>query len=155
MALVLPLLLMLLLGIVSVGIAYNHQLSLTHSAREAGRYAATLPVTNFGSMSAWLDEVDARVRDAATGSLAAGTPGLYVCVAYVFPAGSSATDRTARLENGTYTEGASCFADGRPNDERRVQIRVRRDIDFNVLVFQRTITIGSDGVNRFEAALGI
>jgi hypothetical protein len=152
MALVLPLLLMLLLGIVSAGIAYNHQLSLTHAAREAARYGATVPVD--GTMGAWLDDVHDRAVEAATGSLATGTPGLYVCVAYVHPNGISANDQTYRSINGTDTAGQTCFPDGRPADERRVQVEVRREVDFNAFVFNTTITLDSEAVNRFEAALG-
>lgn len=154
MALILPLLVMLLLGIVTAGIAYNHQLSLTHAAREAGRYGATLPVSNFGSMEPWLMAVEDRAFDEAIGTLDAGTPGLYVCVAYVHPNGSAATDTTARLENGAFSLGAECFSDGRPNDERRVQVRVGRDTDLNALLFQTTLNLDSEATNRFEAALG-
>ena len=152
MALVLPLLLMLLLGIVSAGIAYNHQLSLTHAAREAGRYGATLPVEP--DIGSWLAAVEARAVEAATGSLGAGNPS--VCVAYVHPNGAVPSDQTAKIENGLVTSGsgATCFDDGRPNDERRVQVRVERDVDFNALVFQTILRLDSEGVNRFEAALG-
>lgn len=150
MALILPLLLMLLLGIVSAGLAYNHQLALTHAAREAGRHAATLPVD---SMSNWLATVEARVISDATGSLDAGTPGRYTCVAYVHPNGATSDDSTTRIENGVVS-GGHCFADGRPNDERRVQVVVRRSVDFNALVFQTTLTLDAQAVNRFEAALG-
>lgn len=153
MALVLPLLVMLLLGIVSSGIAYNHQVSLTHAAREAGRYGATLPVSTMG---AWLSAVHDRAVEAATGSLDAGTAGLYICVAYVHPNGNSSTNSTARSLNGGATEsGSTCFNDGRPNDEHRVQVRVAREVDFNALVFQTTLTLDSEAVNRFEAGLGL
>jgi Flp pilus assembly protein TadG len=151
MALVLPLLLMLLLGIVSAGLAYNHQLALTHSAREAGRYGATLSVTAAGGMNSWLTAVSDRAVSSATGSLDPGTPGLYVCVAYV-TGGTTTNDTTTRIEDGSIGPGA-CFADGR-GDERRVQVRVERDVDFNALVFQTTLTLDSEAVNRFEAALG-
>ncbi len=165
LAFALPLVMMLILGMVSAGIAFNHQLALTHAAREAGRYAATLPVTNFGSgataMNAWLVEVAARVVEDATGSLDPGAPGLVVCVAYVHPDGELVpgvpTDDTAnRRDNGgvvTYDMPAGpCFADGRPSGERRVQISVARDTDFNALVFSSTLTLGSEAVSRFEAA---
>jgi Flp pilus assembly protein TadG len=152
MALVLPLLLMLLLGIVSAGLAYNHQLALTHAAREAGRYGATLSVTAAGGMNNWLTAVSDRAVSAATGSLDPGTPGLYVCVAYV-SGGSAPNDTTTRIEDGTITSD-TCFTDGRPANERRVQVRVERDVDFNALVFQTTLTLDSEAVNRFEAALG-
>lgn len=160
-AVLLPLLLMLLLGIVSVGIAYNHQISLTHAAREAGRFAATLPVSNFNTeadpLEAWLDAVAAQTVENATGSLDASTPGLVVCVAYVHPNGTLATDVTAsRVDTaGTVTyPSAPCFSDGRPDGERRVQVHVERDAEFNVVAFSRTVTLQSDAVSRFEAALG-
>jgi hypothetical protein len=160
LAFALPLVMMLILGMVSAGIAFNHQLALTHAAREAGRYAATLPVTNFGSgataMNAWLDEVAARVVEDATGSLDPGAPGLVVCVAYVHPSGVNPMDQTTSRTDGgpPIPPSDPCFADGRPNAERRVQIAVARDTEFNALVFSSTLTIDSEAVSRFEAAGG-
>ena len=158
LAFALPILIMLVLGIVSGGIAYNHQLALTHSAREAGRYAATLPVINFGSMDMWLEEVASRALDEGTGSLDPGAPGLVICVAFVHPDGSLATDSTrTRQEVGgvvTYASGSSCFDDGRPSDERRVQVRVARETTFNVFVYSSTLTLDSEATNRFEAGVG-
>ena len=158
MAFALPLLIMLIVGMVSAGIAYNHQLALTHAAREGGRLAATLPVTNFGSLDLWLDEVAARVVEDATGSLDAGVPGLVVCVAYVHPGGSPPT--TKRIDDGgvvppmPYPTGDPCFADGRPDQEVRVQVRVARETDFNVVFFSSTLTLDSEAVSRFEAVGG-
>jgi len=153
MALALPILIMLLVGIVSAGIAYNHQLALTHAAREGGRYGATLPVE---SMTDWLDIVIAQTIDDGTGALDDGVAGRYVCVAFVHPAGISANDSTARRElaaDGTETDGsAPCFADGRPNDERRVQVIVERQTDFSVVFFSSTLTLDEEAVSRFEAA---
>ncbi len=158
LAMALPLLVMLIVGMVSAGIAYNHQLALTHSAREAGRHAATLPVNNFGSMNEWLDEVAAQAVEDATGSLDPGAPGLVVCVAYVHPDGSLDTDRTTnRIDNGGSVTNAfePCFPDTRPASERRVQVSVARDTDFNVVFFSSTLTLDSEAVSRFEAAGGL
>ncbi len=152
---------MLILGMVSAGIAFNHQLALTHAAREGGRFAATLPVTNFGSMNAWLDAVALGVINDSTGSLGPGVPGHFICVAYVHPDGIVATDQTtSRIESGgapAYA-AAQCFPpplfDGRPDSERRVQVVVARDTEFNVLVFSSTLTLDAAAVSRFEAASG-
>ena len=150
---------MLILGIASAGIAFNHQLALTHSAREGGRYAATLPVTNFGTMNAWLDAVALRVLDDATGSLGPGVPGHLICVAYVHPYGGAATDQTtSRTESGGepvyLSKPCPGFADGRPDGERRVQVAVARDTNFNAFFFSTTLNLGSKAVSRFEAAGG-
>lgn len=157
LALALPILIMLLVGIVSAGIAFNHELALTHAAREGGRHAATLPVTNFASMDNWLNEVATQVVDDATGTLASGVPGRYICVAYVHPNGTLASDSTkSRIDttSGITYNSAPCFADGRPNDERRVQVEVRRDTDFDVVFFSSTINLDAPAVNRFEAGVG-
>jgi hypothetical protein len=159
LALALPILIMLLVGMVSAAIAYNHQLALAHASREGGRYAATLPVTNFASMEEWLGEIITQVVDDATGTLDPGADGRWVCVAYVFPNGSVGTDQTARriLNGGTLggiESGQQCMTDGRPDTERRVQVVVRRNSEFTVVFFSSNITLDSEGVSRFEAALG-
>ena len=153
-----PLLLMLLVGIATTGIAFNHSLSLAHAAREAGRQAATLPVSNFVDLDAWLAAVSTQAIADADGSLDNGIPGRTVCVAYVHPAGTLATDVTKRLITDTTgpqpTELQPCFNDGRPNDERRVQVVVSRDAEINAILFSTTVTLDSQSVNRFEAAAG-
>lgn len=160
LALALPLLVMLLVGMVSAGIAYNHQLALTHAAREGGRYAATLPVTNFADLDAWLVEVSDQTVADATGALNDGVDGRYVCVAYVYPqgvGGPDPDDQTKRRElfadGSTNVDGQQCLAggDGRPTTERRVQVVVRRNTDFNVVFFSSTVTLDAEAVNRFEA----
>jgi Flp pilus assembly protein TadG len=158
LAFALPLILMLVVGIATAGAAYNTQLALTHSAREAGRHGATLPVTNFGSMNAWLDDVAARAVTDATGSLNPGAPGLVICVAYVHPDGLVATDQTASRTNtgGAVAYGNDpCYADGRPNAERRVQVEVRRTANFSVVFWSSVLTLDSQGTSRFEAAGGL
>ena len=42
-ALILPLFMMLVLGMLTGGASYNRQLGLTHAALEGARYGATLP----------------------------------------------------------------------------------------------------------------
>src|SRR5665811_750989 len=115
-AILAPLLIMLLFGIVTAGLAFNHSISLTHSAREASRQAATLPVSNFANLDLWLDAVLAQVIDDADGSLDAGVPGRTICVAYVHPSGTLSTDVTrsvTRDPSGTDVYASSpCFTDG-------------------------------------------
>ena len=157
LAMVLPLIVMLILGMVSAGMAFNHQLALTHAAREGGRFAATLPLTNFVSMDLWLDAVAIGVVNDSTGSLGPGVPGHFVCVAYVHPDGIAPFQTANRIDNGGLPlayNAADCFADFRPNSERRVQIAVARDADFNALVFSSTLTLDAEAVSRFEAAGG-
>lgn len=165
-AIVLPLLLIIVFGIISFGLIFNDKLSLTDGAREAGRFGATLPVTNFAAsgdptqqmqqMQQWLDAIASRAEADATGSLDAGVPNRTICVAYVYPDGEDAVDRTRRrFESGGVVVYSyeKCFVDGRPNDERRVQVRVGRDTDLEAIFFSSTITLTADSVTRFEASL--
>lgn len=157
LAIALPILVMLIVGMASAGAAYNNQLSLTHAAREAGRFGATLPVTNFASTQDWLDAVATSAVDNATGTLNSGTPGLRICVAYVHPNGALALDQTQSrtdVAGSVSYSGAPCFADSRPNDERRVQVRVERTVVFGAVFFSTDLTLDSQGVSRFEAAGG-
>ena len=125
---------------------------MTHAAREAARYGATLPVTIPGTLDLWLADVYQRVEDDATGVLDPGTPGLLICVAYVHEGGSG-EDRTRRLSTGSVPTDGKCFEDG-PRPERRVQVRVERDHEFDALFWRRTLNIGTDAVARYEAFLG-
>lgn len=142
----------LLFGIVTGGLALNSKNSLNNAAREGARYGATLPVDT--TMNAFLDDVaDVTIRS-GTSELDNGVPGRTICVAYVYPEGSSATDRTARVNIDaagvrTYSVG-TCFGDGRPNSERRVQVRVTRTVDFFALIFSRTVTLDEESVSRYE-----
>ena len=159
-ALVLPLLLMLVFGIISFGIVFHHKLSLGDGAREAARYGATLPVTNFASagspMHEWLDEIANRAVTDAGGVLVPGVPNRTICVAYVHPNGTAAIDTTQQRSEigGSINYAASaCFADGRPNDERRVQVQLGRDTDLIFILGSKTVSLSGESVSRFEASL--
>ncbi|MDX1448736.1 MAG: TadE/TadG family type IV pilus assembly protein [Acidimicrobiia bacterium] len=154
-ALVLPMLLMMLLGTVTASIAYGQQTSLQTAAREASRYGASLPVT--GGMDVWLRDVLSVARNAAAGDLAPNVPGQFLCVAYVYPAGSTVNDRTTRLTQtngvlGSVTSGptATCFDDGRPASERRVQVVTSRRSTIQAIAFDIDVTLRSTSAARFE-----
>lgn len=71
-ALILPVLVMLMLGIVTFGLAFNEKLALTNGVREGGRFGASLP-----SHAGWESEVVDRTRQVLFSS---GDPsGLVIC----------------------------------------------------------------------------
>jgi Flp pilus assembly protein TadG len=151
-ALVFPVLLAILVGTITAGMAYNLNNSLNNGARESTRYGATLPVD--GDMSGWLNSVADVARDSASGDLHAGVPGQQICVSYVHPDGTAGDDRTTSLTEvagvRTITVGSSCFTDSRPNDERRVQVALQRTTDLEAVVYSTTLTIAAESVARFE-----
>lgn len=155
-AIVAPVLFALLFGLTTGALAYSAKHSLNGAVREAGRFAATLPVD--GDMNTWLNDVADVTLAAATGALDDGVAGRLVCVSYVHPDGTDPDDRTTRLtvdESGlrTVTNAASCLVDGRPDDERRVQVEVTRSGSIQAVLYTQTFTMKSRSIARFERAL--
>lgn len=155
-ALVLPVLLAFLLGTVTVGTAYDRNISMNNAARESSRYGAVRSVE--GDLTAWLENVADVAVASATGDLGSDAAGQFVCVAYVYPDGTSDHDRTVRLieESGTreVQTGRTCFTDGRASNERRVQVQLIRDTDIEAVLFSQTITLNANSVTRFERITG-
>jgi hypothetical protein len=162
-ALVFPVLAMLLLGMITAGFAYNQKLAITNGVREGSRYGATLPVSSScasgpGTMNCWLKQVADVTQSASEGELAATVPALNICVAYMYPAGTAPNDRITKLTRtgtgDTITTGSSerCYDDGRPPNERRVQVSGSRQGKIEFLVTSMTPTLSSQAVTRFEAA---
>ena len=155
--LILPILGALLFGMLSGGMAYQRKLSLTNGAREGSRFGATLPVQSFANLNDWLDRVSSVAVGAVDDTLPSDAGDRYVCVAFVHPDGVVNTDMsTKRVETaGTVTYSAgTCFGDGRPSSERRVQVVLRRTSDLSAIVYSRSLTIQGKSVARFEALSG-
>lgn len=142
MALIAPLLLMLLLGVVTAGLAYHQNNSLQTASREGVRFGATLPMND---VNLWLGEVRDVTKAAATGDLETGVPGQFICVAILGPT------EGRLVESGSGPPGLpGCFDDQRPDSEARVQVVTRRTATINALVFTTDVTLESASVARFE-----
>lgn len=154
-AFILPLLLMLLLGTVTSALAYSQNTSLQTAAREGSRFGASLPVN--GNINVWLGQVLDVAKAAGHVDLASSVPGQNICVAYVYPDGVGVNDRTARLietggVRGTVTTGPTqtCFNDGRPSNERRVQVVTGRDTTIQAVMFAVDLDLTTPSAARFE-----
>ena len=85
-AMVLPLLLSLVLGILTGGLAYTNKIGLVEAVREGARFGASLPLgTDVNALTTWEGRVRSRVVTASGGDL---TPA-DVCVKWVLPTGAS------------------------------------------------------------------
>ena len=94
-ALVLPMILLILLGMIDVGKAVNYWNDETHLANEAARYAAVnkSPVSGATINQAVHDEADsAELRNGGTGSVSA--PGVRICI--WFPENTNTADDPVR-----------------------------------------------------------
>lgn len=144
LALVLSLLVMLLVGTISAGVAFSQNNQIENAAREASRFAATLP----GPVDAdWLSEVRDVTRAAAMGELAPSVDGQYICVAQYNGSSWSRLTDTGGTEG---TGSTACFVDGLPATQSRVQIVARRDTRLDAVFFSIDVTLEGEASARYE-----
>jgi len=128
-AIVMPILIMLVLGIWSVGRAYNIYLTMDHAAREAARFGAVN--ADDGS---WLVEVKHKALDEASPSLTLA--GADVC---------------ASLVDGTAGATDCLNATDDPRTEKRAQVVITRQVPLDFLFFNMSVTLHARAVSRWEA----
>lgn len=159
-ALVLPVLMVLLLGMLSGATAWNQNLSLGHAARVSARQASTLPLPSaptIATMEAWLDGIADAAVQASTGELASGD-GRTVCVAYVHPDGVAPLSTLSRTlgPTGTRTSATQpCFVDDQPDSKRRVQVVAARTGVLDTGFYRQTLDLRQQVVYAYEAHVGL
>jgi Flp pilus assembly protein TadG len=142
LALVLILLVMLLVGTVTAAVAFGRGNSIQNAAREASRYAATRD-----EVASNLNEVIQVAKAASSGDLDPSAPGYYVCVAYV---NGVANVRATEGSPPTLPGDNTCYADGRPATETRVQVTAGRDTTINAIVFSTDVPLTTEAAARYE-----
>jgi len=144
---ILPLLLTLVFGLITAGIAFSNKLSTTNGAREAARYAATLPPPE-DALGTWFEDVISTAENSSSGDLDTDRDDHLVCVART---ADGSTWESARQQGGTLTMGAdSCFTDTR--DDARVQVRVQRPGEIDAIFYRFDVTLTGQAVARWEPA---
>jgi Flp pilus assembly protein TadG len=149
-AIVLPLLIGLVLGIISFGTWYNNKLNLSTAAREGARYGATLPLAGYSTTNLWLDAVAGATVGAAGNQLTSTVANRYLCVSLTDGSGGT----TRRVDNAgsvTYSTGTPCYSDSL-GTQSRVQVVAQRSGKINVLIFSSSVLTTGRAVARFEAA---
>jgi hypothetical protein len=148
-ALVLPVFMMVLLGMMTGGLAYSRKLSVSGAAREGARYGATLPITASLPTDAWLTKVATVTVSSGEGELASDKPGQSVCIAYVPGAGSPR--RRDQVGTAVSFTDAPCIANDGRAGESRVQVVTKRSSKLEALVWSRDLSLSAQAVARFEA----
>lgn len=151
-ALLLPILIVLLFGILYGGLAYNRSLALTQSAREGARFAATLPeAVDDGSLAAdWFDTVVERIEESSTGSLGSQHADRYICVRVIDGNGNAYVDD---IGDGDHAAGDCDVDSSTVGNRERVEVVVRRDAVLELIFYRFPINLRSDAVARFEAEI--
>jgi hypothetical protein len=138
MALVLPILIMLLFGIISFGIVFAQKLALSNAAREAARYG-TVGLTTADRPTC--QQVTDRVRSALTGTIA--MPPADVSVSYARGPNGSGSDPCGSPTNRPCT-GSS------PGDELTVKATFDSELIIPLGPVAPTLTISGQGVYKCE-----
>ncbi|HUP84127.1 MAG TPA: TadE family protein [Acidimicrobiales bacterium] len=149
-AIVLPVFMMLLLGMMTGGLAYSRKLSVAQAAREGARFGATLPITASLPRDAWLPRVGNLTIASSDGELAPDKAGRSVCIAHVPASGTARKWEVVGTAAPVLADGTCIGADGR-NGETRVQVVVGRTSTLEALVFSRDLALESHAVARFES----
>jgi Flp pilus assembly protein TadG len=156
LAIALPILVMLLLGTVTTGLAFFNHISLNGATREASRFGATYPEEDAASPEGWFVDVATVAQVAAAGALGDGIAARSICVALGTEGGSV---RHYLVESGDPINGGT-YADtwcptGAPNlpaasGHEAVQIVLERDAVIQALFFSTTVHLDADATTRFE-----
>lgn len=152
-ALTLPLLIMILLGMFTGGLAWNQKLAVTNGVREGSRFGATLPIANSvcgsgsGTVDCWLSQVADVTQAASEGNLDSSVSSRNICVAVVT---TTTTRSLTRSSSGDSYAGTTCpnFTDGRTDS--RVQVTASRTATVEFMLFTLTPTMSTQSVTRFE-----
>lgn len=143
-ALALPILVALLLGTVTSGLALNDDMQLTHSAREGARYGATIPDDETFASGTWAENVRDIVVDRFGGDLTTSD----VCVALVSaspPVPLSASHTTDAGGNACYDDSSSGITDA------RVQVTAELDAVIETGFVTLDFTLESEATAKHES----
>ena len=152
-ALLLPVFVMLVFGIISGGLTFERWIGVTQSAREASRFAATYPV-DASNMSQWYLEVATAAAEGAgitIGTTDAAT--YFICVSFQ----RSSTETAAAPPDGLATYGtlatASGSCTGSTVDENRVEVLIERSSAFDWVLGGSTVAVTGANTSRYEPRL--
>jgi Flp pilus assembly protein TadG len=139
-ALVLPLIMSLVLGLVTAGGAYNRKLSLTDGVREGSRFGATLngPTTN-----GWLSDVQNRTAELSTGEVTTNQ----ICVKLV-KAGTG--DVYAATPSGCSSVAEPATPSTTATGDCVVKIWASRPVTLQAMFFSANVTLTGKSVSRYE-----
>lgn len=137
-ALILPLLMALLMGTISGGIAYNRKLSMTNAVREGARYGATLAVDG-----SWAGATQTRTQQMATGDLAA----TQICTAlWKVGTGASYSSSGCTIANPFVTNNDHPGSAG----DCIVEVWASRPEQIQAILFSANITLTARAASRQE-----
>ena len=147
-ALLLPLLVVLIFGILFGGLLLNQQLSVTQSAREGARFAATLPIDGAAPDSTWFDLVRDRAVRGSAGTLSVDET---ICIWFIPAVGAVIPDSgNAGLGCPTNAPGDV----GGSDDGDRVVVFAEQPAVLELVIYSFDTAVRARAVARHEGGLG-
>jgi Flp pilus assembly protein TadG len=151
-ALLFPIFIMLVVGTISFGFAFERWITVTQAAREASRYAATYPMPA-GGVSSWLTDVSTVAKEAAGITSSTPTGDYYVCVRFVNNIGPATTPATGSLASGGLT-GATCPATPISSlSDNLAEVTVIRRVELDWVLGSAGISVSGENFSRYEPRL--
>lgn len=147
-ALILPVFVVLIFGMITGGIALSQQNSVRNAVREASRFAAVNPINGTPpDIVAYLDGVISQVEGASSGDLSDSADGKVVCVAFYDGKKFVSREKTG---SATPVDGVGdCFTDNL-GSAARTQVYAKRKTEIGAIFFTVPITLESQSVSRYE-----
>lgn len=139
LAIVLPLFLALLFGVVTGGAAYSTKVGVVEAVREGARFGASLALgTGPTAVADWEAAVRQRVVEASGGDLVLAD----VCARLVLPTGGTDCD----IDDPTGASAESAV--------HLVKVSAARDTTLEFLFFRMSVTLGAELAARYERDTG-
>lgn len=152
-ALLFPVFIMLAIGTISFGFAFEQWINVTQAAREASRFAATYPMP-VGGVDDWLGDVTDVAKEAAGITDSTPATDYYVCVRFVNRVGPAASPGTKAAATGGLA-GATCAqtpSSGLPDNT--AEVTVLRKSQLNWVLGSASVSLSGENVSRYEPRLG-
>jgi Flp pilus assembly protein TadG len=152
-ALLFPVFIMLAVGTISFGFAFEQWINVTQAARETSRFAATYPMPAAG-IDAWLGDVTKVAKEAAGITDSTPAADYYVCVRFVNRVGPAATPGTKAVASGSLG-GASCPQTSSSQlPDNAAEVTVLRNAELNWVLGSAGVSLSGENVSRYEPRLG-
>lgn len=143
-ALVMPLLIFILLGTITAGLALNGDLQLIHSTKDAARYGETMPENQAFASGTWVTNIQSVVVSRFGGNPTASD----VCVALV----AGTTPLPSSPDYTTDSGGGACFDDsGAGISDTRVQVSASMAATIETGLFTIDLTLSNETVSMHES----
>lgn len=152
-ALVLPMLVMLIFGGITAGLALNARQQIDHAGREGARYAATLPLGPTACAAGdWHTCVRDRVLATSVGAISLASGG--VCVSHIAEDGTTTTQYfgTITADDGSTSPTSACINESPALSGARIHVKAVSPNRVNAVFVKTPIfDLTTRSIARYEA----